>query len=234
MPYQQVTLAQLRLLVENQLGEAALPFWRVDEKNRYINLGLRFYNLLTGFWKGRASITTTANTVWYLLPSSITSNMRVSYNGVPMSPVGLYDLDFGRPNWESETTASGGDVPTSPSMWGIGALNLISIWPADAAGGNSLIVDGLLTTPFLTNDGDYVDIGQEELNSLLDLLQHIAVFKEGGAEWKTTLSQFKGFLEDAGKRNGILKDCATYRSFLGLDTGRRKQPFAQESETGAR
>jgi len=236
MAYTQVSRAQFRALVRNQLGNGGLAtaFWRDDELNQIIQEALRFYNLLTAFWKIRATLSTTANTSWYSTPGIITSNMRVSFNGFPMTPASVYDLDFGRSGWESETTASGGDVPTRPQIFVIGGLNKVGIWPADAAGNNGLVLDGIAVTPILTSDASLVDLGQEDMNSLLDLCQHIAAFKEGGLEFKNSMTSFKDFLQAVGERNGILKQCATYRRWLGLDKGRQSKPLKVAEGVGAR
>ncbi len=149
---------------------------------------------------------------------------------------GLYNMDFGRSGWESEKTSDGGDVPTRPKYFVIGALNKVGIWPADAAGSNGLVLDGIAVTPRLTTDASFVDVGQEEMNGLLDLCQHIAAFKEGGLEFKATLdSGFKAFLQQAGERNAILKRSSTFRKWLGLDLGRQKRPLkTSEEAVGAR
>lgn len=235
MPYNQTTRAQLRTLLENQLDSLALAFWRVDEKNRLIQDGLRFWNLLTGYWKARAITNTTANTVWYALPGALTSSLRVSWRDFPLSPTSFHDLDLGRPQWESETTTTGGDVPTRPMCWVIGGINLIGIWPADAVGGNSLVIDGIANTPILAADNDPVDLAPDELNSLLNYLQHIASFKEGGKEWQATDDEFQAFLAAAGQCSAILRASATYRKWLGLDKSRySKKTESDDASPGAR
>lgn len=237
MAYTSVNRAAFRALVRNQLGSGGLSssFWRDDEINKIIQESLRFYNLLTAYWKTRVVISTTASTVWYSIPGTITSSMRVSFNGFPMRSSSMYSMDFARSGWESETTTSGGDVPTRPNYFVIGALNKLAIWPADAAGNNSLVVDGIAVTPILSNDASFLDVGQEDMNHLLDLCQHIAAFKEGGKEFTASLESFKQFLAGAGERNAILKRCATYRRWLGLDKGRQSRPLKIASEAvGAR
>lgn len=233
MPYQQITRAQLRQLVRFQLGNAAPVFWRDDELNvSVIQPALRLFNLFTGFWKTRVIFNTTANQVWYSPPSSITSSLRVSWRDFPLSPSSIYDFDFGRPVWESETTSTGGDVPAQVKSFGVAGVNLIAIWPADSAGGSSLIVDGVAATPILTSDSSFVDIGQEELSGLLDCAQLLAVFKEGGKEFTDSVEQFKTFLKSASQRNSMLLASATFRKFMGLDTGRQKHPYGRTAPEG--
>lgn len=237
MPYTQVTRAQMRALLREQLGSGGLStsFWRDDELNGILQESLRFFNLLTGYWRMRATLATVANASWYVLPGTITSGMRVSFNIQPLTSSSFYDLDFGRSGWESEKTTDGGDVPTRPQLFVIGALNLIGIWPADAVGGNGLVIDGLAVTPILANDAATLDVGQSDMQGLLDLGQHLAAFKEGGLEFKSSLESWKSFLNNAGERNAILKRCSTYRRWLGLDKARQSLPLKSSAEgLGAR
>lgn len=243
MAYQQFTRAQLRSQLLERLGGAGTTFWTTDELNGYIQESLRVWNSLTGFWRTRQVITTVANQVWYTVAGTITSSMRVAFNNQGLIPSSMEDLDTGEQYWESETTASGGTVPTQPQLYAIGALNLIGIWPADAAGGNALQVDGIASTPILAADGDFVNIGKEELTAILDYSEHAALFKEGGAEFVATLPSDENpgailgnFLKAAGKRNATLMQSEMYRLWLGGDVaGREKNPQRTKSErAGAR
>jgi hypothetical protein len=236
MAYSSITRAQLRGLLDNQLDNLSQTFWRTDEKNKLIQDGLRFFNLLTGYWRARAVMTTSANTAWYALPGTITSSMRVSWESYPLAgPTSWHDLDFGRPSWENETTASGGDVPTRPVLWSVAGVNMLAIWPADAAGNSTLIADGIASTPILTQDTDLVDIGQDELNELMNYLQHIASFKEGGKEFSATQDEFKSFLKSCGQRSSIFRASSTYRKYLGLDKSRMSKKTEDANATpGAR
>lgn len=233
MSYAQTTRAQFRTLLRERLG-AANTFWRDTELNFLTQESLRFFNLLTGFWKTRATVLTVINQLWMLLPSTITSNMRVSWQGLPLSPTSAYDLDFGRPNWTSETTITGGDVPTQPKLFVIGGLTLIALWPSDAAGGNVMTVDGIAATPILTSDAQQLDIGLDEQKILLDYCQHVATFKEGGKELADSQALLKSFLKACAERNGMLKASAVYRKYMGLDKSRFSKPLQVMSETGAR
>jgi hypothetical protein len=75
--------------VQQRLGAIGTVFYRDAELNLYIQEALRFFNALTGFWRGRLLITTVANRVWNPLSSSLTSGMRVSFNDHPLSPTTL-------------------------------------------------------------------------------------------------------------------------------------------------
>jgi len=79
-------------------------------------------------------------------------------------------------------------------------------------------------------------MGQEELSGFLDLMQFVAVFKEGGKEYQDGLDQLKSFFENAAIRNGILEKSATYRRWMGLDRAKKQRPFkkGQDAQVGAR
>jgi hypothetical protein len=221
LPYTSVTRTQFRALLLERLGASGTTFYRVTELNYLLQESLRFWNLCTSFWVTRVLFNTvTPVTPWYQLPSTITGNMRISWQNIPLSVASLHDLDYGRPNWESETTATGGDVPTVPKLWTIGALNLIAIWPADSAPPNSLVVDGIASTPILTSDTSTLDIGQEEMKSLLDYCEHVAMLKQGGKEFQDSQALFKAFLKAAGERSTIIRQSGVYEKWMGIDKGR--------------
>lgn len=242
MPYQQVTLTQLLGLLDNQLGAASGVWWTQNEKIGIINEGLRVWNSLTGYWKATGVAlgsgspkVTVADQVWYSLPGTITSSMRMTFNGVPLFPSSLQDLDQGRQYWESETTVSAGSVPDKPQLWGIGAMNLVAIWPADHVGGNSLMMDGIAITPVLAGLSDYLNIGEQELNGLLNYWQHVAMFKDGGDEFASSMGQFKDFLKQAGTTNSLLMASSKFRGWMGADAGKAEHPYRAPGErVGAR
>jgi hypothetical protein len=142
-----------------------------------------------------------------------------------MIPTSIYELDLARPTWRGETVASGGDVPTVPTLWAPQSLQVIVIWPATAtAGVNDLFVDGVAATPVLIEDGDFVDIGEEDLDIITDYALHLLALKEGGPRWRATQGVLTDFLLAAAEANGLLKRSQAYRRVAGLDRRRDLQP----------
>lgn len=238
MAFQQITRAQFRAQLDERLGAASAVFWTTTEKNLYIQETLRCWNMLTGYWRGRVNVTptgTTATFPWYALPSPMTSGMRVTFNGKPLNVTSLDQLDNGRPNWEGEITTTGGDVPTTVDSWAPAGLALIAIWPADAAGGNDLMCDGILATPILTDDDDYIDIGEEDVDTLLDYCEHLCQFKEGGAEFQASVETgYKSFLSAAATRNSMLMASAKFREWMGIHADEESHKRQSGHRIGAR
>lgn len=223
MPYTSVSLSTLRSELLDRVG--ASPFWTSQEATHAINEALRFWNLFTGQWKTRQTVTTIANTVWYQFSNAFVYNMRVEFNSSPMRQGSVFSLDYGRSNWEGETTASGGTVPTTPRVWAPAGLKMLAIWPADAAGGNSLTVDGVTTTPQLVNDSDTVDLNASDHAPLLAFAERTLVFKEGGLRFTATQPLDKEFYTAIGQVNSRLSASAFFKQLMGLDMTRGEKPL---------
>jgi hypothetical protein len=216
MAYQQYTLAQLQTLLEDKWEHK--PYWVTEEATLALNEGLQTWNLLTGRWKRRVILETAVAPAYawdYGLPDAITYRTRVTFNGAPLTPSAIGDLNMGRPSWQTETTLTGGDVPDRPTVWVPVSLQLIYIWPADGVGHNALTIDGVADTPVLVNPGDYVDLGEDDLSVLLGFALHVASFKKGGPWFAATFPYYQAFLKAAAAENQIITTALFYRRAMG-------------------
>jgi hypothetical protein len=218
VPITRYTLADLRVRVQDRLE--SVPWYDTALLDDAINESLLLWNLLTGQWRTRLTLLTTPNTYDYALPSTLVFGTRVQYSTFPVGQTSLWELDQGQGGWRTQTTATGGTVPTRPMLWAAVSLTLIHIWPADAVGGGSLLIDGVAATPTLLQAGDYLDLGEESLSPLLDCAAHLATFSEGTDRFAATDPQWMAFLQAAAEQNQQLKRSAQFRRYLGLDKGR--------------
>lgn len=216
MPYAVTTLADLQLLMAQRWDQVV--FWTDEEARLAINESLREWNLLTGRWRTRVTCPVTPLDPEIDLPGVMTYAMRVTTTtGAPLIPSSLLELDLGHPPWRLETA-------TAPTVWAPVSLTRIAIWPTYATPANSLLVDGVLTTPVLVLPADTVDLGEEILDVLCDMALHIAAFKEAAARWRATRPYFEAFLQAAAEENSLLKQNQAFRRFAGLDRRRDLQP----------
>lgn len=229
MAYSQFTLAQLQALFYEQVGQNQ-AFFRPDEATRILQESFRVFNVLTGFWRDRVSVgLTVAGQGWYAAPAGMSYIQRVEVNGVVLGSSSLWDLDYGEPGWESEQCGAG----ELPQLFAPAGFNLFAIWPSSNAGGESLVVDGVVPAPVLTNVG-FVNLGQDEVEMILDYATHIAQFKEGGQEFEASQIALQEFLKQAGNRNAVLMQSAKFRTWMGL-TDQKKRPMRLPDErVGAR
>lgn len=216
--YQSYTLAQLQAQLAERADES--PFWTPAEAQGALNEALLVWNSLTGFWKDTVDVKTTATNWDYAVPEGLVFGTRVLFNGRVLGEASLGDMDYGKPGWQSQTTASGGSVPTAPKLWLPMSIDLIAIWPADAAGGNTLTIDGVCNTPVLQDAGDYIDIGNDELSVILGYALHAMALKEGGDRFAASMPYFIDFLKAAAEENDQLNLSSEFRNFIGTDMNR--------------
>lgn len=208
----------------------SVPFWDTTEATDAINEALYVWNSLTGYWKTTITIPTTAGNFEYALPSTLVFGTHIEYNGVGLAPASQAEMDDGRPGWQTETTASGGGVPTTPKKWWPIDLSLIAIWPADAVGNGTLSIDGIAATPFLVNTFDLINVGRDVMTALLGYALHVLALKEGGPRFEATMPYFQGFLNVAAEENDQLMASEMFRHFLGTDM-RRQARNTRETPT---
>ena len=203
--------------------------------NELINEALRTWNTCTGYWKRRITLTTSRGFPYYALPSTLTMAATVSFNGTPLVPGSVFEWDQGSPYWEGR--------PSTPEEWSPVGLATIAIRPPHAVGNGSLVVDGVSATPVMSSDTDgsgnpiYIDLGQEDFNAVLDYIQHIASFKEGGQEFASTERLLQSFYRAAGNRCSKFRASVLYRRVMGLDQNRTQKPRESsndEAPIGAR
>lgn len=225
MPYQNVTLAQLRQAVKDSVE--SVPFWTNSEIDSAINETLRWWNLFTGQWRRVDNLLSVAGEPFYDLTSTLTWAARVTFRDTPLSLDSFVSLDYGRVNWQSETGGSGAaGVPALPSLWAPIGLRTIALWPAPPANGELFTVDGVAETPFLVNNGDFVDLGEDELNNFHGECLYRLSFKEAGPRFAACASYHKAFIQAAMDKNQRLKASAFFRRYTGLDIARGQRPRA--------
>jgi len=216
MPYTVISLGALK--VHLRAKRDGILQWTPEESRLAINEALRTWNFLTGRWRRRAAQNTGIGTVEYNLPATMIYGMRVTVNGLPLTITSLTELDLMLPTWRSETVASGGIVPTAPTLWAPVSLQRIAIWPAMASVVvNGLSADGVSATPILVEDADTIDLGQELLDVLLNYCLHLIAFKIGGPTWIGTKPFYQQFLRAAAEENGILKANQAFRRWSGVN-----------------
>lgn len=231
MPYQSVTLAMLKTRLAERYESSA--FWTAEEARLVINEALRVWQLLTAYWKTQLSVSTPAASPWVTIPNTAFLPLRVQWGATGKSLLqgSLASFDYGRSTWEHETTATAG-LPSTPTDWAPAGARLIAIWPADNAGGNTLLVDVAATTPVLVADGDFIDISGAELNAILGFALHLLAFKEGGTRFAATIVHRVAFYNQAAELNSRLRASAFFKKFLTLDRHRYEVPFQWPPASG--
>jgi hypothetical protein len=146
--------------------------------------------------------------------------MMAQINGKPSTIIPTSELDANNPDWENTIG--------TPIMLGINH-HLMSLYPRPAA--NVVVtLDVLRPAPIPAVDGDFVQLGQEELNALLDYAQHIATFKEGGVEFEATKRNKDNFLTLAGNQNDKLNALEFYREWMEPQSDKEEERTPRRSK----
>jgi hypothetical protein len=121
-----------------------------------------------------------------------------------------FDFDKGFYGWRNE--AQSGSCPEYWMPWGIYRA-FIHPAPTTTYGVEWFYLRG---EPRLTDDAQYLDLGDEEVLRIVDYAAWVLAFKQGLKEAIENPNPFKElFLLAAVSRNARLKSSALYRKFLG-------------------
>ena len=156
------------------------------------------------------------------------SVVQMQVNGVPVFISALQSLDAGNPTWQ----ASSGQ----PTIAAAAGLQLFALSPVpDAAYGIS--ADVVRRAPIPAVDGDFLQIGREELDGILRYAEHLAAFKMGGEEFMGTKIQYDGFIKPASLYNDRLRANASNFEVLTdrsqIEASRRPRRLAKPQPVGA-
>ncbi len=146
-----------------------------------------------------------------------TSIMQLRVNDVPVYTTSVQEFDSGNYAWQSQ-----GGKPNVGALSGLNILVLAGDGSSgfgvpDAAYGISADVVRRAIVPVL--DSDFLQIGREQLDSILRYAEHLAAFKMGGEEFAATKTQYEGMLKAAVVYNERLR--ANMKDFDAL-TDRRQ------------
>lgn len=201
--YNLFTLSQLRDLLTARVGNNSV-FWDSQEKTDSINEALNVWQSMVGEWTVGITIVADGST-FYSVPTQIAAIQRILFGGLPLTMSSVNELDMGFPGWQG--------VSDDPQFWTLNGINLFGLSPQPSTG--VITIEGISETPTLINDADYVMLGDEQLNRILDYAEHYCSFKEGAGEFDSSQTGFNLFIQAAAKRNSNLLATALYREWMG-------------------
>ena len=138
-----------------------------------------------------------------------TSVVNTLLNGVQVFTNALNSLDAFLPNWQND--ANGPPVDAALASW-----NMFVVHPApDSNGPYSVALDVVQNAPVPVLPGDFIQVGREELDVIVDYCVHLADFKEGGGEFLNTTGYYDNMLRLAGVYNERLHAAVDFEDAMG-------------------
>jgi hypothetical protein len=210
--YARVSFSSVKARLTDRVGATSADsrFWSDAEKADAFNEALCVWQALTGDFTRAFTIpvlpASGADVPFVNVPRQISSVQRVLYGTTPLQLISLHELDNGYIGWQYTTG--------TPLYWTPVGLNVVALYPAPTSG--TLTFEGLTEGIRLISDGDFVNLGDEELTRLLDYARFYAAFKEGTGEFTAASPALKRLMEAAALRNSRLKKTNTYRRAMGI------------------
>ena len=113
--------------------------------------------------------------------------VNATINGVPLDTDSLTNMDAANSSWQSTT-----GVPNS-----IASIRTLVAFSPSPDGIYSTSFDVVSKAPLPVADTDFVQIGREQLDPILDYAEHIALFKSGGEEFRASFKGAENFFNAA-------------------------------------
>jgi hypothetical protein len=141
--------------------------------------------------------------------------LQLRLGNVPLQIDSARAADFYQTSWQSQPAAT----PTEALHSG---MNLIALNPVPSVA-QSLTATVVQTAPLPVLPGDFVQVGRDDLDVIIDYAQHLAAFKMGGAEFQATIPLFKRFMRQASTYGLKLAEIAEYTSVIYAQSAREKE-----------
>lgn len=225
------SLADLIESMSESVGNNTI-YWGPTEKRDAINEAICMWQVMTGQWVERDAVVATE--AFIRLPSTMVSVQRVGLlargansetdPGITLTMTSIPELDLAFPGWE--------DTGGTPVSWAPVGINEIALYPVP--GNVLLVIEGIKDAPRLFSDGDFIDLGDENMTELLRYAHHYLTFKEAGAEFKASEADLVALIEAAGQQNSRLKMTAPYRRYMGLPHGEAERAARSTPSLGVR
>jgi hypothetical protein len=139
--------------------------------------------------------------------------------GVPIQVDAIDTLDVYDPTWRT--------VSANPQVVGTSGQNLLA-FPTSVAMNIGLYVLANANLPML--DADFIQLGREVIDVILDLAQHTESFKMGGADFSSTMPLFKSIMELGAQRNRKIAALSTFKAVMDGKQMRENELYPQEVE----
>ena len=131
-----------------------------------------------------------------LIAGMMSTVLSAFINEQSVNVVSVFDLDVGQPNWQSTFGA--------PAVVAMSGANQIALAPVPS-GIYSITLDVVKNAIVPNDDSDYLQVGREYLDTILDCAQHLAAFKQGGKEFKDSVVLYQRFMKSAVRFNDRLR-----------------------------
>lgn len=120
--------------------------------------------------------------------------IRLTCNGNPLPIDTLAAIDAGFPYWRNQVGM--------PQMAGV-LYDVVAINPGAVDQVYAMGADVVQAAPVPAAPGDFIQIGEENIDDIMDYVANVVMFKCGGAEFKSTMGNYDNFMRAVSLRKGV-------------------------------
>lgn len=114
------------------------------------------------------------------------------------------------------------DAANTANMWFHVGLNNVVLFPLTSyLEGSAYCVEKM---PVPDDDGDYIQVAEDDMPAIVDFITFLARLKEGGKEVQDSVPLLANFLTQASKYNAKIAKSAIYRRYLGVSQHPQETP----------
>jgi hypothetical protein len=152
------------------------------------------------------------------------SVLAVQVDSIPLFVDGVTNGDNFNSEWEATPQGAPGSCYTT-------GLNLVGFPPPDA-GPYGALLSTVQNAPVPTNPGDFIQAPRNVYDVIIDMAQHLAMLKLGGAEFMATIPLYEKFLDSAALYNRKLKQQGQFQWALydTSQTDSERNPIMSEEQ----
>lgn len=126
-------------------------------------------------------------------------------NDEPLYTGSVFELDSYQTDWQN--------APGKPWAAAMSGRNLLTYGPVPN-GQYGATLDFVPNMPIPATDAEFVQVGRECLEAILDCAQHLCSFKQGGQDFLDSVHLFQNFVRICGVQNSRMTATAFYRKMI--------------------
>lgn len=217
MPYTRCTLAELDKRLWERLD--LHPYYTVQDRWDGLRIALKIWQAATSVWQASVPANAIVGDPYVPVPG-LAQVTGVRWNGVPLSPTTVSELDAIAPNWRNEVAGTGGR-PTTPKYWAPIGLTTVALWPTPPIS-QSITCLGLALPPYPTPGAQLatIDVADFWIDGIVDLAAWWVTGKATPVEQSKFQGHFTAAVQAMARTRGVADAGSPFQTLLEAFLGR--------------
>ena len=133
--------------------------------------------------------------------------LQIRVNNAPVWIDAVRSADEYNTTWQAEPAGAPANVYAA-------GLNLIGLNPTPNSINYSITATVVVNAPIPVNNTDPIQVARDDYDVIIDMAQHIALLKNGGAEFSETIALYNRFVQQAARYNSKLTELGCFKEAI--------------------